>query len=250
MGQSQESSVLFSLNELMSIEDQRLKEERAAEQQRADEELAARTEAERIEREAEEARIQAEENRRRMEEARQREEAARLEAIRLAEVERARAMAEQQARLEAMARQQEHEQKLAQLTHDKQKRRLQKIVTYGSLSALLVFGGGLGVYFGKIRPEAEAENAAAAAQIRAQQEESERLRRDVDEKNAKVDKLLAEIKQAQGKAEQERLARELAAAQKARDAASSRFTVGPKGPAKNEPCVCKDPGDPLCGCIK
>lgn len=52
MGQSQESSVLFSLNELMSIEDQRLKEEQAAAQKRADEELAARVEAERIEREA------------------------------------------------------------------------------------------------------------------------------------------------------------------------------------------------------
>ncbi|NUQ75238.1 MAG: hypothetical protein HUU21_16935 [Polyangiaceae bacterium] len=250
MGQSQESSVLFSLNELMSIEDQRLKEEQAAAQKRADEELAARVEAERIERETEAARLQAEEERRRVEEARRREEAARLEAIRLAEVEKARAMAEQQARLEAMARQQQHEQKLAELAHDKQKKRLQKIVTYGSLSAILVIGGVLGVYFGKIKPEADAENIAAAAQIRAQQEESERLRRDVEEKNARVDKLLADLQAAQSKAEQERLARELAAAQKDRDVASKRWNVGPKGPAKNEPCVCKDPGDPLCGCIK
>jgi colicin import membrane protein len=234
----------------MSLEDQRLKEEKAAEKQRADEELQARMEAERVEREAQAARIQAEEDRRRMEEARQREEAARLEAIRLAEVEKARAMAEQQARLEAMARQQEHEHNLAKLTHDKQKRRLQKIVTYGSLSAVLVFGGGLGIYFGKIKPEAEAKNIAAAAQIRAQQEESERLRRDVEEKNAKVDKLLNDIKVAQSKAEQERLQNELAAAQKARDAADRKLTGGIKGPAKNEPCVCKDPGDPLCGCIK
>jgi len=234
----------------MSIEDQRLKEEQDAEKRRADEEQAARLEAERIARDEETARMKAEEERRRAEEARQREEAARLEAIQMAEVEKARATAEQKARLEAMARQQEHEQKLAALAHDKQKRRLQKIVTYGSLSAMLVFGGGLGLYFGKIRPEAEAENAAVAAQIRAQQEESERLRRDVEEKNAKVDKLLEEIKMAQGKADQERLQRELAAAQKARDAASSRFSILPKASPKDAPCVCKDPGDPLCGCIK
>lgn len=250
MGEMRESSVLFSLKELMSIEDQRLREEEAAARKRADDELQARLLAEARAKEAEEARVRAEEERRRVFEAQRREEEAKLEAMRMAEVEKARVAAEQKARLEAMEKQQEHEHKLAQLTHDKQKKRLQRLVTFGSLGALLLFGGGAGYYFGVLVPDMEKQRAAQEAQLAAEKLDRERLQRDFDEKSAKVDKLLSDLRLAQSQAETERLKRELDAAQKDRDKAKSSFqNVAKKDQPANTKCVCPE-GDPLCGCLK
>lgn len=249
MGEMRESSVLFSLKELMSMEDQRLRDEEAAAQKKAEDEMRARLLAEQHAREAEEARIRAEEERRRLEEAQRREEAARLEAIRLAEVEKARVSAEQEARLEAMAQQQEHEHKLAQLKHDKSKKRLQRLLTFGSLGAFLLIGGGAGYYFGVVVPNLEKERAVQEAQLAAEQAERAKLERDVNEKSAKVDKLLTELRAAQSQAETERLKRELEAAQKDRDTAKSNFQHSARPVQKAETkCVCPE-GDPLCGCL-
>ena len=101
MSEQKESSVLFSLKELMNLEEDRIKTEEADRAAQAAAAERARQDAERQAREAEQARIRAEEERRRAEEQRSREEAARLEAIRVAEIEKARVEAEQRARLEA-----------------------------------------------------------------------------------------------------------------------------------------------------
>ena len=103
MSEQKESSVLFSLKELMNLEEDRIKQEEETKRAQAEAAERSRLDAERRAREEEEARIRAEENRRRTEEARSREENARLEALRLAEVEKARVEAEQRARMEAMA---------------------------------------------------------------------------------------------------------------------------------------------------
>src|SRR5215467_7664113 len=100
MSEQKESSVLFSLKELMNLEEDRIKNEEAEKAAASAAAEKARADAGLVAREAEEARIRAEEERRRMEEARAREEAARLEAIRHAEVEKARVDAENRARLE------------------------------------------------------------------------------------------------------------------------------------------------------
>jgi colicin import membrane protein len=124
MAEQKESSVLFSLKELMNLEEDRIKQEED-QKRRAEEEAArVRAEAERRVREEEEARIRADEDRRRAEESRVREESARLEAIRHAEVEKARVEAENQARIEQLRHQQEHERELSKLKHDKSKKRL------------------------------------------------------------------------------------------------------------------------------
>ena len=115
MAEQKESSVLFSLNELMGLEEERIKEEEAAK--------AAQAEAERKAREAEELRLRQEEQRKLDEEEAKRraaemavkEEEARLEAIRQAEIEKAKAEAENEARLLAMKEQQRHEAQLAAL---------------------------------------------------------------------------------------------------------------------------------------
>ena len=101
----EESSVLISLKELMTIEEDRIKTEEEDKQEADAEAEQARLNAEQQAREAESARQHAEEERRRLEEQRRREDAARLEALKAAELETARSSAEQQARMEAMVAQ-------------------------------------------------------------------------------------------------------------------------------------------------
>ena len=129
MAEEKESSVLFSLKELMSLEEDRIAKEEADAKAREDAARRAREDAERAAREAEELRLREEEERRRQEEARRREEEARVEALKQAEIERARAEQEQKARMEALSAQQEHERRLAELNRDKGKKKLKIAAT-------------------------------------------------------------------------------------------------------------------------
>lgn len=252
----EESSVLFSLKELMTIEEDRIKTEEQETARAAAEAERARLEAERQAREAEEARKRAEEERRRAEEQRRREEAARLEAIQRAEVEKARAEAEQRARLEAMTAQQEHERQLAALNQDKGKKRLRNILIAGA--AVVVLGGGTAGYF--VWKNAE-ENAAIQAQKDAEaarlREEAEKKQRELEGKLAQISELEERIAAAAGNAEElERLQKQLAEAQKdAKDLSGGGVrrpggggkTGGTPAPApKAGGCA---PGDPLCSDI-
>ena len=107
MADQKESSVLFSLKELMNLEEDRIKKEDDDRKRTEEAENAARADAERRAREEEERRLRAEDERKRGDEARMREETARLEAIRHGEVEKARVEAEGVARMQALRRQQE-----------------------------------------------------------------------------------------------------------------------------------------------
>ncbi len=143
MTQHNESSVLFSLKELMTLEEDRVRQESdalgraeaAAWQARQAEEARLHAEAE--------ARLRAQDEARRQEEQRAREEQARLDAIRHGELERARLDAENRARMETLARQQAFEKELHALSHDKSKKNL-KLVVGLTLGALLLVGGGAG----------------------------------------------------------------------------------------------------------
>jgi len=90
MVSSKESSVLFSLRELMNLEEQRRAEEAADVARRAERQAEATLAAERRAREEEIARRRADEARAREEARESREEAAHLAALREAELERAR----------------------------------------------------------------------------------------------------------------------------------------------------------------
>src|SRR5277367_2853584 len=100
MSEQKESSVLFSLKELMNLEEDRIKQEEQEKRRQDEAATHARMEAERRVREEEESRIRAEEERRHADEQRTREDAARLEAIHTAEIERTRLEAENSARLD------------------------------------------------------------------------------------------------------------------------------------------------------
>lgn len=243
MGTMQESSVLFSLKQLQSLEETRVREEEEAAKARALAEKRAAEEAERRIAEELSAKKRIEAERAAREEAERRAEEARIEAIRVAAVERAKAEAEVAARVEAMRIAEEHERALAALGADQQKQRLGRAVKLGVAGSIVVFAAALGLYFGKIKPEAEARLRAQQADIAATDEEAERLRKEVAQRDAR-------IREAE---------RALAAANE-QSAKSRAPTEGPKdekqrnvAPVKKDKpsggCTCLE-GDPLCGCIR
>jgi colicin import membrane protein len=254
MAEQKESSVLFSLKELMNLEEDRIKQEDDERKRRADAEVQARLEAERRSRDQESARLQAEEDRRREEEQRKKEESTRLEAIRHGEIEKARLDAENRARMQAMSQQQEHERHLSTLHHDEHKKKLQRMVTFSVAGAAILLFGGLGLYFGKIKPESEAREAASRAAILQQAEEAKRLQHQLEEQTSKVNDLLDKLSSAQDDKTRAELQAKLADARKAQQAAAKQAAGGgSKGggsgdaPAKKA-CNCQ-PGDPLCSCL-
>ncbi len=252
MSEQKESSVLFSLKELMSLEEDRIRTEEAdkAARVRADEE--ARRAAELAARQAEESRIYAEEERRRAEDQRQREEAARLEAIRQAEVERARLEAEGQARIAAMAAQQSHERQLAAIKTDEGKKSLRNILI-GVVVAVLAIGGISGVLVYQGYQKSQAELAAKEADAKKSKEELEKLQKQLAEQDSKVKGLEGSLANAKDETEKAKIQAQLDAAKAAQE--ETKKTIGrvgaggkPGGDAPKAACNCK-PTDPLCDCL-
>ncbi|EYF02450.1 hypothetical protein [Chondromyces apiculatus] len=252
MSEQKESSVLFSLKELMNLEEDRIKTEEHAKAAAATAAEQARLDAERRAREAEESRIRAEEERRRVEEQRSREEAARLDAIRHAEVERARVEAEQHARIAALSAQQEHEQKLAALKHDESKKKLRKLLI-GVVSGVVVLGALAGFL---VKREIDERDRQTAAQQAAMAEANEKLAK-LEAERVNSEKKEAELKRQLDSAKDEatRLAlqKQLEAEQEKQKqikgaAAGAGAGKGAGAGAGSKPCNCS-PGDPLCSCL-
>ena len=247
MSEQKESSVLFSLKELMNLEEDRIKTEEAERAAQAAAAERARVEAERQAREAEEARIRSEEERRRTDEQRSREEATRLDAIRTAEIEKARVEAEQRARLEAMAAQQQHERSLAAIHGDESKQKLRKTLIAVAVIVPLVAGiAGIMIYK-DYQQKQMAQNAVVAEQQR-QADENKKLQAQLTEQQKKIDNLLADLSNAKDDATraqlQKQLQEEQANQQKLRAGGGGPRPAGAgAGDAPKKKCA---PGDPLC----
>jgi len=247
MAEQKESSVLFSLKELMNLEEDRIRQEEETKRRAEEEAARARADAERRAREEEEARIRAAEEKRRAEEQRTREEAARLEAIRHAEVEKARLDAENAARLEQLRHQQEHERQLAVVNQDKSKKRLVLIASgigVAFVGALIV-----GVVLYSNAQKKQQELQAQLSDLTSKQEENQRKMKDLEgqlatattpEQKAELERQIADAKQK---------AADLAAAQESVKAGHTptHVHVGGGAPAVHLPkCKCSGTGDPLC----
>jgi colicin import membrane protein len=250
MSEQKESSVLFSLKELMNLEEDRIKQEEDQKRAAAEAAERARLDAERRARDEEEARIRAEEQRRRAEEQRAREEAARLEALRQAEIEKARVEAEQKARLEAMQAQQAHEAQLARIKQDESKKKLRNTIIGLSVGGVLVLGliGGLGYNY---YSQKEKERLAQIEADRVKEEQTKKLEAQLKDQQAKIDRLLADLSSAKDEAQRAEIQKKLLEAQEAQKSLKG----GGGGPAKSgggsgsgSSCKCQ-PGDPLCSCL-
>src|SRR5262249_53686718 len=157
------------------IEETRIEEEREQRRRQAEAAERARQEAERAAREREVARLRLEEDRRREEETRAREEATRLEAVRAAEVERARVEALERAKSDALAAQRAHEQRLASIGAVETTKRLHKTVRLGAASFVALLAAAAGLYFGKIQPSTEERARGLGAIIAELRADIERM---------------------------------------------------------------------------
>ncbi|MEJ7733058.1 MAG: hypothetical protein WKG00_28155 [Polyangiaceae bacterium] len=248
MSEQKESSVLFSLKELMNLEEDRIRTEEADRSARAAQEAQARAEAERRAREEEEARIRAEEERRRNDDMRTREEVARLEAIRVAEIEKARVDAEQRARMEAMAAQQSHERSLAAIHGDESKQRLRKILIAVAVAVPLI-GGTAGFFIYKESQRSQAEQAALVAEQQRLADEKKKLEASMAEQQKKIDNLLADLANAKDDLAARRPpeAAPGGAAEGAGHPAAARVAgLAPVVPRRLRLLPKCTPGDPLC----
>jgi colicin import membrane protein len=249
MSEQKESSVLFSLKELMSLEEDRIKSEEAEKAASAAAAEKARQDAERAAREAEEARIRAEEERRRMEELRSREEAARLEAIRQAEVEKARVEAEQRARLEAMAAQQQHERSLELMKNDESKKKLRKTLLAIAI-AVPVIGVGVGYFAYDSYQKGQAKIQAQEAAARQLEEEKKKIEAQMKEQQSKIDGLLTQLSSAKDEATRLALQKQLEEErEKAKKIPTGTGGPRPAGATGPKPACNCTPGDPLCSCL-
>lgn len=248
MAEQKESSVLFSLKELMNLEEDRIRQEEDAKRKAEEEAARVRAEADRRAREEEEARLRAIDDKRRAEEQRTREEAARLEAIRHAEVEKARLDAENQARLQQMQRQQEHERQLAMVTQDKSKKRLVLIAVSIGVLALGGLIGAAVFISGQLKKSQDLQ-----AQLTALQAQNDENNRKMTELNGKLASATTPEERADLERQLDDAKKKQAELQEQTQSVKSGHSTGAYHPAAgggathpNLPkCHCTQ-GDPLC----
>jgi colicin import membrane protein len=196
MAELRENSILFSLNGLLDRERQRVTQE--AEQE------CRRIEAERLERlacerrlieEQELARLELEERARREEE-RRREQAARIEALRKAEIVRARAEADGKARIELDAKHREHELRLLGIREQVGRRRAEQLTLGCAIVTLLTWAAGAWLYFGEVSPERERVRAEYETLLGDERARSQELRHLVEVSDRRNAELAASLKRA------------------------------------------------------
>jgi colicin import membrane protein len=246
MAEQKESSVLFSLKELMSLEEDRIKQEEDAKKKAEDEAARARAEATRRQQEEQESQMRAAEEKRRQEEQRAREDSAKVDAIRQAEVERARVEAENAARMEQIKRQQEHERQLAALTQDKSKKRLTIIASLSGVVLLIGLVVGGIVIKGQMDKQKELEG-----QLNSLNSDKEELDRKL--KNATTPEEKAALEQQIADKEAAMLALKNnqpppPPTAKPTVRANTGTNTGAKPTVTKPACNCT-PGDPLCSCL-
>lgn len=235
------SSAMFSLRELMELEERRVSEEEARRCREAELRREKAEERLLLERREAEARLEEERRAKEARRLREREEQVRLDAIREAELERRRILAEREASMIVQAQLAEQERAAAMRENERAvsgARRTLFVVVSASLLAIsgLSFG-----YFGVLRPSweqkqleldrARAEQADSAASARRQVDD---LRRTLDEVEAA------------------RSARNLPVAAPPRDEPKPVVAVKPTRPVATAPVVGAPPvecpkGDPMCG---
>jgi hypothetical protein len=246
---TQSTSVLFSLQELARMEEERVRGLAEAEEReratriRATREAEERARREALERENAEMEARAEVARR------AREEAARLEAIRLAALEGARIEAE--AKLAREAREQEVRAALARERNpasapDRGTGRMFLAVAFG---ATVAAGVAVAAYLGVAVPRDQARAATLGAELASRDVTVSELRRQADELRARVQSLDEEL--AVERAEEGRLRSEIAGLHRAPGghAPAARFTAPARDDSRKlDGFTACPPGsqDPLC----
>jgi colicin import membrane protein len=166
MSEQKESSVLFSLKELMSLEEGRIKEEEDAKKKKTEAETQARLDAERRSREEEERKLRDEEERRRGEELRRKMEEAQVEAAKHAEIEKRKLEEQHRLQMEAVAQQQAHERQIQVIQSQKRKGAHPGLLA--GIGVVLLLAIGAIVFFVVIKPASDAKVAVSTAKTKSE----------------------------------------------------------------------------------
>jgi colicin import membrane protein len=107
-----------------------------------------------------------------------------------------------------------------------------------------------GAYYGKIKPEAEATERAAASALAEREADVAKKNKTLEKLQAQVNDLIAQLDGAKSDADKAALKAKIAEAQ---SAAAKVIRLGVRGAAKSgagakAACNCQ-PGDPLCSCL-
>ena len=240
-----ESSVSFSLDQILEIEKERIHEEQEARRLREAAEYAQREAAAIAARAAQQAAIQAEEQRRAREASQRAESEARVRAIQVATVEAARVEAAQRALLEQRRFEQDHECKLAEIAQDTSKRRLKRALIAGLVSAGVLLGGGAGLYFGKLKPEADRAVAEKVAAVETERAKAKAAQDSLDASNRRYDELQRQYADARSEMERRAIAQKMAEIKPPAPVVPGTGRLVAPPPA---PCV--DDQDPLNPCLR
>jgi colicin import membrane protein len=254
MGDNKESSVLFSLRELMSLEQDRVASERAANERRVQEAQQRRLADERAKSEAEAQKVRDIEESRLAGEQREREAAARLEAISLAELARAKAEVEHEAQLRELTARRGHEAQLVAI-HQQSSTRRTKIGATVAIGILVLGMLGLGWKWRADQQAANLARANDAAALAQLEDEKAKLQQQIDAAQAESQRLqeaLGSTKSAEEaiklKAARDRVTRRLATLQEKQKSPKATRSGVPTS-SKTPNCTCTE-GDPLCGCLR
>jgi hypothetical protein len=190
---SQESSALFSLQELSRMEEQRT-------QAAAEAEARAREVLERAARYAHEQAAEARKDREREEaEARRaieraaREEAAHIDAMRRAAVEAARIATEAQARAVEIERQRVHDLEVKRARGSARSADAKTATLSGLFGAAVAAGITMGLYFGVVGPRAEAGQRDAMGEVASRDATIGELRARADAAEARLEALTTDL---------------------------------------------------------
>jgi colicin import membrane protein len=177
MATMQEGSLLFSLRRLSNSEKNYVS---------GSETDQALDDARRSAIEAALARARANAERRAREEADRRAERIQAESVYAVAIERVRAEAEMSGRIEASRIALEHERALALIHADVQKKRLTRAVRISIVGPVVLFVMTIGIYWGKVKPDAEARMLSQQADIARWNEEVRQLRAQVSARDARI----------------------------------------------------------------
>jgi colicin import membrane protein len=127
------------------------------------------------------------------------------------------------------------------------------MVTFSVGGGAILLIGSLFLYFGKIKPDAEAREAATRAALVQQAEEAKKLQAQLSEQSQKVNDLMQQLGTAQDEKTRAELRQKIQDEQKRRDdlihqRPANKGGGGESAPKAAKPCNCQ-PGDPLCSCL-
>ncbi len=188
--ENNESSVMVSLRELVALESERVEEEEELRQQARIAAEHAREQEQQRRLAAELARRTAEQARREQQAQRDAEQAARLQAIELAELERARLEADAEAKQRLVEAQQHHQQELARIQQDHGSSRLK---TVGALGTFIVLFISIAAAVGWSRHSDKQRLADTAASARLNAERQRMTEQRFEDLNQLRDQLSSEL---------------------------------------------------------